>query len=152
MKMSKNIEWKKSEIDFDKLNELSHNQLMRIENGKNAVLSGQLKSICVLGGKSSIAKMNKKNQENGHFRKLGDAKKGVPRDEETKKKIKESTFNSWKPILQFTKDGEFVREWKNFISIKEELGFNHTNICAVCKNKPKCKTAYGFIWKYKEEN
>jgi hypothetical protein len=49
--MNKNIEWKKSDIDYDKLNQLNHADLVRIENGKNAVYSGQLKSITTKGGK-----------------------------------------------------------------------------------------------------
>lgn len=107
--------------------------------------------IATQGGKSVIKKLNEKNKKNNHFSKLADSKIGVPRDEETKKKIKEGSSHSWKPILQFTKDGKFVREWKNFTSIKEELGFHHTNICQVCRNNPKYKTAYGFVWKYKDE-
>lgn len=148
--MSKNIQWKKSSIDYSKLSELSHAQLMRIENGKLAKESGQLAKAAINGGKAVVDKLNKKNKKTGHWRKLGDSKIGVPRDEQTKKKIKEGTKHSWKPVLQFTKDGDFVREWKNFTSIKEELGFNHTNICACCQNKPKYKSAYGFIWKYKK--
>ena len=56
--MNKNIEWKKSDIDYDKLNQLNHVDLVRIENGKNAVHSGQLKSITAKGGKAVIDKLN----------------------------------------------------------------------------------------------
>jgi len=148
--MSKNIEWKKSSIDYSKISELSHAQLMRIENGKLAKESGQLAKAASNGGKAIIDKLNKKNKKTGHWRKLGDRKIGVARDEETKKKIKEGTKDKWRPILQYTKDGKFVKEWPNFTSIKEKLGFNHTNICSCCQNKPKYKSAYGFIWKYKK--
>lgn len=50
MKMNKNIEWKKSNIDYDKLNNITHAELVRIENGKNAVYSGQLKEAAISGG------------------------------------------------------------------------------------------------------
>jgi hypothetical protein len=149
MKMSKNIEWKKSSIDYNKLSELSHAQLMRIENGKLAKESGQLAKASVNGGKAVIDRLNKKNKKNNHWRKLGDAKIGVARDEGTKKKIKDATQDKWRPVLQYTKDGKFVKEWPNFTSIRDELGFAHTNICACCQNRPKYKSAYGFIWKYK---
>ncbi len=147
--MTNKIQWKESKINYDELNKLSHAQLMRIQNGKLAKESGQLLKAAVNGGKSVVDKLNKKNKKTNHWRKLGDSKIGVARDEQTKKKIKEGTSHSWRPVLQFTKDGEFIKEWPNFASIRDELGFAHTNICACCQNRPKYKTAYGFIWKYK---
>lgn len=51
-------------------------------------------------------------------------------------------------ILQYTLDGEFVREWSSMQEIKRQLGFAPGNICRCCKGK--YKSAYGFIWKYKE--
>lgn len=154
MKNNKNIQWKKSSIEYDRLNELSHAQLMRIENGKLAKESGQLAKAAVNGGKAVVNKLNKKNKKNGHWRKLGDSKIGIERDEETKKKIKESTQNKWRPIIQYTKDGKIVKEWINFTAIRDELGFAHTNICNCCKHyeykKAGFKSSYGFIWKYKK--
>lgn len=126
------------------------NYQIRINNGNKAKLTGQLDSIRKSAGKSTMNYVNQLNKENKHWRKLGDSKIGVKRDENTIKKIKEGSSHRWRAILQFTKDGEFVKEWNNLISIKEVLGFHQTNICACCQNKPKYKTAYGFIWKYKE--
>jgi hypothetical protein len=51
MKMNKNIQWKKSNIDYDKLNKLDTEQLNRIQNGLNAKLSGQLREAAIEGGK-----------------------------------------------------------------------------------------------------
>lgn len=147
----KQIQWgnipMKGEEYADKL---TIHKIAQIENGINAKESGQFYESRKIGGKSVIDKLNKKNKKTGHWRKLGDSKIGVPRDEETKKKLKDSTKDRWRPVLQFTKDGKLVKEWPNFTSIKEELGFNHTNICACCQNRPKHKSAYGFIWKYKK--
>jgi hypothetical protein len=137
-------------LDENDLGKDSLAELMRIENGKLAVSSGQLKSIAAAGGKAVVKSLNEKNKKTGHWRKLGDSKIGISRDEETKKKIKEGTSHSWRTILQYTKDGKLIKKWKNLASIKEELGFNHTNICACCQNKPKYKSAYGFIWKYEK--
>ena len=51
-----------------------------------------------------------------------------------------------KPILQFTLDGEFVREWPSTTDVGKEFikGINH---CLRGRNK----TAYNYIWKYKNE-
>ena len=48
------------------------------------------------------------------------------------------------PILQYTLDGEFVREWPSAVDVGKEV---NGNICH-CLNGRR-KSAYGFIWKYK---
>ena len=50
-----------------------------------------------------------------------------------------------KPILQFTLDGEFVREWPSASDVSKEV---QSNIVTCLKGR--YKTAYGFVWKYKE--
>lgn len=65
--------------------------------------------------------------------------------EETKQKLKEY-FS--KPVLQYTKDKIFIREWESGKLASEELNINKSNITACCQGKQK--TAGGFIWKYKE--
>ena len=52
-----------------------------------------------------------------------------------------------KPVLQFTLDGEFVREWPSTMEC-ERNGFSSGNVSACCRGERK--TAYGYIWKYKE--
>jgi group I intron endonuclease len=52
-----------------------------------------------------------------------------------------------KPILQYTIDGEFVKEYE-YISQVKECGFNIGNVSSVARGK--FKTAGGFIWKFKE--
>ena len=54
-----------------------------------------------------------------------------------------------KTIIQYDSKGKFLREWKNLATIEEQLKYNKSNICNVCKGIRK--TAHGFIWKYKEE-
>ena len=51
-----------------------------------------------------------------------------------------------KPILQFTLDGEFVREWKCTADVGKELSTN-IGYCLRGRNK----TAYGYIWKFKDD-
>ena len=50
-----------------------------------------------------------------------------------------------KPILQYTLNGEFVREWPSARDVGQEVRANIVH-CLKGRNK----TAYGYIWKYKE--
>lgn len=52
------------------------------------------------------------------------------------------------PILQFTKDGTFVREWPSACEAYRQLGIHPQHICGCLKGKRK--SAGGYIWKYKE--
>ena len=52
-----------------------------------------------------------------------------------------------KPVLQFSKDGEFIREWPSVIEVQRVLGFSQGNISMCCLGK--LKSAYNYIWKYK---
>ena len=51
-----------------------------------------------------------------------------------------------KSVLQFTKDGKFVKEWKSTKDVERNLGFNHSFISACCLGK--YKFGYEYIWKY----
>ena len=51
-----------------------------------------------------------------------------------------------KKVLQFTKDGEFVKEWCSTMEIERVLGYFHQNISDCCKGKTK--SAYKFIWTF----
>ena len=52
-----------------------------------------------------------------------------------------------KPILQFDKKGNFIKEWSSIISVEETLGILHTSICNNLKGLSQ--SAGGFIWRYK---
>lgn len=54
---------------------------------------------------------------------------------------------SAKPILQFTKDWIFIKEWGALIEVKIELWIQISSISLCCNWK--WKTAGWFIWKYK---
>ena len=53
-----------------------------------------------------------------------------------------------KPVLQYTKSGEFIGEWKSTRDVQRNLNYNQSNISKCCTGK--CKKAYNFIWKYKD--
>ena len=54
-----------------------------------------------------------------------------------------------KVVLQFDKDGNFIKKYE-FLSMVKEDGFSVGNVSSAASGK--MKSAYGFIWKYKEEN
>lgn len=66
-------------------------------------------------------------------------------------RIKEKNINGKcsKQILQFSKTGEFIREWESLHEIQRQLGYYFQNIYHCCRGK--YKQAYGFIWRYKEK-
>lgn len=52
-----------------------------------------------------------------------------------------------KPILQFHKDGTFVKEWTSIKEAGETLKIHRTDITQCCKGR--YKSAGGYSWKYK---
>lgn len=50
------------------------------------------------------------------------------------------------PILQFTKDGTFVKEWSSLSEAEHKLGIPHSSICACLRYGRK--HAGGFVWRY----
>ena len=52
-----------------------------------------------------------------------------------------------KPVLQYTIDGEFVREWPSAMDAERNGGFSSACICMCCKGK--IKKHQGCIWRYK---
>lgn len=50
------------------------------------------------------------------------------------------------PIIQFTKEGKFIRKWDSVIEASKELGFYHSSIIECCKGRRK--SAGGYRWKY----
>ena len=52
-----------------------------------------------------------------------------------------------KPVLQYKKTGEFVKEWKSIRDVQRNLGYSQGNISSCCLGK--LKWIYGFVWKYK---
>ena len=67
-------------------------------------------------------------------------KKGIPMSEEQKKKLS-------KKVLQFTLNGEFIREWPSFAEC-ERNGFYGTAVCKCCQGKQK--THKGYIFQFKD--
>lgn len=115
---------------------------------------------------SLIAELDTKNSQHGYnLTDGGEGTSGVCRSdeyrlkqsisqsgkrltEETKKRISENSARRAGVVLQFSKDGEFIREWDCMSTAMKAIGTNH--IPDVCRGRRK--TAGGFIWKFKEAN
>lgn len=89
-----------------------------------------------------------------HKRKIGDAQLGVknhrfgkPISDMHKKSI---TKKLSVPIVQLTKSGEYIREWKSIREASIALNIDDSQIVKVCKGK--AKTIGGYRWKYREGN
>ena len=58
--------------------------------------------------------------------------------------IEKASNSRKKPILQYDLDGNFIREWPSATDVGKEVRSN-IGYCI----RGRYKTAYGFIWKYK---
>lgn len=56
-----------------------------------------------------------------------------------------------KPLVQLSKDGDFIREWECAASVTRELGIKKQNIYDCCNKVPRHKTAGGYRWMYKRD-
>lgn len=77
-----------------------------------------------------------------------------------KEQIEKQKIAVSKPILQYTLNDKLVAEYPSSIEAERQTGINNSNISNVCNKKIKtnsngykfiCKTAGGFIWKWKED-
>ena len=66
--------------------------------------------------------------------------------QETINRIKET--RNRKIVLQFSKDGYFIKEYSSLVEAAYLNNYSFGNISSCCRGKTK--TAYGYIWKFKE--
>ena len=78
--------------------------------------------------------------------KMSMARKGNPLSDEHKIKLSNSHK---KRVLQYSKNGTFLKEYNSVKDACLELSFCPQNITACCRGINK--TAYGYIWRYKED-
>ena len=62
-------------------------------------------------------------------------------------KAKQLRKEKAKNILQYDLNGNFIKEWECVGDIKKKYNISESSIYTCCENK--AKSAYGFIWKYK---
>lgn len=119
------------------------------KNGKGKTFAvHQLVALTFLKNPNNLPQINHKdeNKENNHVDNLEwvTPKENVNYGTRNERDSKTKRI----PILQYTKDMVFIRDWESILSASIELNINNRNICSCCKNKRK--SAGGFIWKYKE--
>ena len=69
---------------------------------------------------------------------------GIIISPETQSKM---TKSRQKIVIQYTLDGEFIKEWENIYLIENELNISKARLYSTCQGKQK--STAGFIWKYK---
>lgn len=85
--------------------------------------------------------------------KIRQKNKGKITSEETKEKLR-AHFTGvknpliWKPVLQYTLNGEFIKEWECITSAEKELGITHIG-CSCNGNRNQ---SGGFLWRFKESD
>lgn len=77
-------------------------------------------------------------------KKMSESRKGEKRSDETKRKIRDAKS---KPILQYSKEGIFIKEFPSANEAARQIGIFSQNINTCCIGR--LKTSGGFIWKYK---
>lgn len=53
----------------------------------------------------------------------------------------------YRPILQFTKSGEFVKEYPSLCEVERQTGIRRCNIYLCCRGR--YKSSGGYVWRYK---
>jgi hypothetical protein len=81
-------------------------------------------------------------------------KKKKPLSQEAKEKLSKALTGrevTWgKPVLQFDKQGNFIKEWPSAKAAKKETGAKNVFEVASGYKNHLYKSSGGFIWKYKE--
>lgn len=82
-------------------------------------------------------------EKDKRVKRLSEYWKGNTRSKES---IEKSAKSKWKPVSQYTKQGEFVRTWNSAKEASETLHIHKSTLCQCCKGvKP---SAGGYVWKY----
>ncbi len=97
--MNNKIEWKKSNIDYDKLNKLNTAKLAQIEVGNQNANSGLLARIGILGGKTQ----GSRNVATGHMKKINSIS-----SEERSERLK--TFLTKKELIKSLKSNFYMKD------------------------------------------
>jgi len=144
-------------------------QIYNIPEGRIHGSKGKPKPKDFMGSevKDKISKANKGKKHNKPH-----SSKGIPRSEETKQKISRANskpkplgFGSLikskvnykligekisKPILQLDTQNNIIKEFKSIKEALEFLSKSTSNSCITACLKGRQKTAFGYVWKYKE--
>ena len=163
---SKDELWQKEEwwLNFHDVenNSLFYNKTNKAFGNSGQTIEGKEKISKARKGWKPTDEMKKKMSEGkkGHKMytdewrtKISNSLKGKHKSEEFKKhqsEITKGNTNRRKMVLQYDKQGDFIKEWES--AFKAALSLNKKTgaaITEVCNGKGKRKSIYGYIWKYK---
>tara|TARA_R110000868_G_C10653520_1_gene745186 strand:+ start:89 stop:766 length:678 start_codon:yes stop_codon:yes gene_type:complete len=155
---------------FDALNDEKFYNLADVrKRGKNPFENKTTEELKIIFNKikskernEKIGKANSKPKPKGFGEKISKIHTGMKKTEEAKlkqsAKIKgrispnkgktwtlEQKYKLGRPILQFDKDGNFIKEWPTTQEAKKELKIKGITECL----KNRAKTSGGYVWKYK---
>lgn len=135
------------------------------KNGRKRVLVHRLVAEAFLPNPDNLPQVNHKdeNKHNNDVRNLewctakynmnyGEAAKTRHSKVDYSKPVfKENAIKNGKkhskPVLQFTRDGEFVNRYESGKEASRQTGANHSHILECCSGK-RYKTVKGFVWRY----
>lgn len=104
-------------------------------NGNNPLTKHNM-SIGSTGKKQSLETIIKRVNKNVGQKRTLEQKMNISR-------------GKYKPIIQYTLDGEFVKEWESIKAASEEMKYSRGNISECCNGKRK--STNGFIFRFKKE-
>jgi len=117
-------------------------------NGMNLTLGGEGCRL-INHTEKTKKKISENRRKTGYTKAQAEASKKRIGTKVVKSKqwIKNNDESIKKPILQYTLDGEFVREWKSAKDVEDELGLSRKNLSSCLRGKSL--SAFNFIWRYK---
>lgn len=94
-------------------------------------------------------RITQKNRWNDSLKKMwSDKMKSINSTKQYRDKQIESSRDRMKPILQFDKLGNLIKEYSSINEAAKELNIDKTCISRNCNGK--YKSAFGYVWKFKE--
>lgn len=88
---------------------------------------------------------NTRSENEFHAYRNGLAK---PSNKQKQAVVKYAKENYSKKVVQYSLNGEFIKEWNSMHDVWRELGIRPSYICRCCKGLRN--QTYGYIWKYKQ--
>ena len=82
-----------------------------------------------------------------HYKNNASKKIGTTVSDEIRDRISKKLM---RPIIQYSRDGVFIKEWRGAPEAERVLGIWASSICACCNETEKYKSAGGFVWKHKK--
>lgn len=93
-----------------------------------------------------VSNLEKYRRKPGEWNMPEDAKKKI--SQYAKGRYIGSKSPCSKPVLQYTKDGDFVKRWANAGEVERAGIALRTNVSKCCRGAAHVKTVAGFVWKF----